>query len=367
MTRPVIEAMWPYITEEFANASSSHEAGKRSAAALDWARASIAELTGRTPGQVVFTGGGSQSDNLAIKGAALARPRGRHIVTSPIEHEAVLESCRFLQRVHGFAVDFVDVDDTGRVELESLQRLLRSDTTLCSIQHANSEVGTVQDIQAIDEICVAQKVPLHTDAVQTSGTLPTPAAALVSLSAHKFGGPKGMGVLLVDRALPLEPLVHGGGHEHGLHSGTSNVAGAVGAAVALQLASESRSTETTRLRKLRDRLISATTEQIPIALLTGSRDHRLDFHASFCFPGVNGETLLLELEQRGIMCSSGSACAAGSDEASYVLLALGIAPDIARTAVRFTLGSSTTDADISAAADAIPKALSALGAPVRLK
>jgi cysteine desulfurase len=338
------------MTEAYANASSQHESGKHAAAGLHAARSIVAEVFGVAAEEVIFTSGGTESNNLAIKGVASMSPRGRHIITSAIEHEAVLESCRYLERFHGFEITTLDVDHEGRVDVESLRSSLRDDTTLCSIQYANNEVGTVQDITALAKTCSDAGVPFHTDAVQAAGLLALDAhavpAPLVTISAHKFGGPKGVGALVKRSSVFIEPLVHGGGQEFGLRSGTSNVAGVVGLASALHRAESQRTANVTRLTTLREALIHGIQQNRPEAILTGSRTQRLAHHASFCFPGTSGESVLLDLEASGIACSSGSACAAGKQEPSSALLAMGYSAETAETAVRFTLGSNNTEADV---------------------
>lgn len=338
--------MWPYFTDNFANASSQHEAGKLAAAGLQAAREIVAGILETTPEEVIFTSGATESDNLAIKGVALRSPRGRHVVTSAIEHEAIAESCAYLEHHHGFHITTVGVDLDGFVDMDELAHAVTADTTLCSVQYANNEVGTVQRVAQIAEICRDNNVPFHTDAVQAAGTLPIDQpsvdADLMSISGHKFGGPKGVGVLLKRSSIYLEPLLHGGGQERGLRSGTSNVPAAVGLAAALHSAEEQRQQNVFHLATLRNQLIAGVLQAWPNAVLTGSATERLVHHASFCFPGVSGESVLLDLEAKGIACSSGSACAAGSQDASPVLLAMGYQRELAETAVRFSLGPETT-------------------------
>lgn len=400
--REVLEAMWPYLAGGadgvFGNPSSTHEVGERAAAALADARAAIAAELGCRPGEVVFTAGGTEGDNLAIKGIALANPRGRHLVISPTEHEAVRESADFLVRFLGFELTEVPVDRDGVVTPAALAAVLRPETTLVSIAHASNEIGTVQDIRALAAVAHGAGAPFHTDAVQSAGWLPVGLAELgvdaLTIAGHKLGAPKGIGVLAIRSGIPLEPVLHGGGQERGRRSGTENVAGAVGLAAALRLASagahpapgapavgEPRAAVVSRaavgsrvavgnsgvtasstgsdsapaasatlnscVSDARDALIDGVLAAVPTAILTGSRTSRLPNHASFCFPGTSGEAVLLELERAGITVSSGSACAAGSDEPSPALLALGIPPDVAQTAVRFTFPHDAT-------ADAIP-------------
>lgn len=344
--REVLEAMWPYLTGEFGNPSSHHELGESAAAALKAARATVAAWLGCRESEVIFTSGGTESDNLAIKGIALATPRGRHLVTSAIEHEAVLESCRYLERHHGFELTIVGVDGEGMLDLEQYEGALRPDTTLVTVMLANNEIGAVQPVARIAELAHAHGIPVHTDAVQAAGWLDLDVSRLgvdaLSFSGHKLGAPKGIGALYVRGRVPLEAVLHGGGQERGRRSGTENVAGAVGLAAAIGLAGASGREVAAR----RDAFIAEVQSLVPAAVLTGPPHDRLPGNASFCFPGTSGESILLELGAHGIVCSAGSACAVGSDEPSHVLLALGIAPEVAQTAVRFSLDASVTAAQL---------------------
>ncbi len=362
--REVLEAMWPYLTGEFGNASSHHTLGESAARALGDARQTVAAVLGCRASEVTFTSGGTEADNLAVKGIALASPRGRHVITTAIEHEAVLESCEYLRRRHGFEITYLPVDGFGRVSVEQVRTSITPETTLCSVMLANNEVGTIEPIHEIALVAGSSKVPVHTDAVQAAGVLDLKVRALgvdaLTISGHKLGAPKGVGALYVRGRVPVEPLVHGGGQERGRRSGTENVAAAVGLARALQLAESSRSWRVGRLSGLRDALIEGVLGTVPSARLTGDPTHRLPGSASFCFPGTSGEAVLLQLEQRGIVCSSGSACAAGSDRPSHVLVAMGIAPEIAQTAVRFTLGDGTTAEQIEEVVRAVRDASKAV-------
>ncbi|MGO2683345.1 MAG: cysteine desulfurase family protein [Microbacterium sp.] len=336
----VLEAMRPYLTGVFGNPSSHHTIGEAAASALEDARARVARVLGMRAGDVIFTAGGTEANNLAVKGivlAALLRGK-RHLVTSPIEHESILESAAFLERFHGVEVSYVEVDGFGRITPDALAEQLRDDTALVSLGHANNEIGTVQDAAAL--AAVTGKVPLHLDAVQSAGWLPLTrlGADAISIAGHKLGAPKGTGALAVRGRVPLEPLLHGGGQERGRRSGTENVAGAVGLAAALELAEAERERLAAQVGTLTARFIAGVLDAVPQARLTGDREHRLPGTASFTFAGTSGEAVLLELERRGVVSSSGSACAAGSDEPSHVLLACGIAPDVAQTSVRFTFG-----------------------------
>lgn len=371
--REVLEAMWPYFSGEFGNPSSHHTVGEAAAHAVEAARSRIAELCGARTSDVVFTSGGTEADNLAVKGITLASRRGTgtgtstststgtHVVISAIEHEAVVESAGYLNRVHGVDVDVAPVDRDGLVDLDRLAALLRPTTALVSVMTANNEIGTIQPIAAIAELCNAAGIPVHTDGVQAAGwvdvSLATTGAAALSLSGHKLGAPKGIGALVIRGRVPREPLIHGGGQERGTRSGTENVPGIVGLAVALDLAERERVDNAARVTQLRDEFIAEVIGRIPHSILTGHPVLRLPGVASFCFPGTSGEAVLLELERRGVVVSSGSACAAGSDEPSATLLAIGIDPAVAQTAVRFTFSTSTQRADVEGLADLVAAAV----------
>lgn len=349
--REVLEAIWPHLTGAPANPSSTHDAGSLASRTLDDARSRVAAVFGARASEVIFTSGGTEADNLAIKGIALAAPRGRHIVTSAIEHPAVRESCEYLQRYHGFAITVVGVDREGLVNPAEFRAALRPDSTLCSIMYANNEVGTLQPIAELAAIAGETAVPFHTDAVQAAGWLDCSLDALgvsaLSISGHKLGAPHGIGALIVRGSVPVHAQQSGGAQERGRRSGTQNVAGAVGLATALELADTERQQHGQRVGALRDAFIAEVLASVPDAILTGSPRYRLPGSASFCFPGTAGEAVLLELEIHGISCSSGSACAAGSDEPSAVLIALGITPDVAQTSVRFTFGATVSASELS--------------------
>ena len=357
----VLQTIAPLLTRDFGNPSSSHGAGETAARALDYARRTAAGVLGCRPGEIVFTSGGTEADNLAVKGWALAAPRGRHLVSSAVEHPAVLESLDFLRRVHGFRVTLVPVDAEGRADPEAFRAAVTAETTLCTLMYANNEVGTVQPVAEVAAHCRALGVPFHTDAVQAAGWLPLDVGALgvdaMSISGHKLGAPKGSGLLYVRGSLPLEPLLHGGGQERGRRSGTENVAGAVALAVALARGEAERSEAAERIGRYRDHLVRRVLAEVPEAVLTGHPEQRLPGHASFCFPGTSGESVLLELERAGVQCSSGSACAAGRDEPSPVLTAMGYGPDVAGTAVRFSFPRSVTEAEAALAASVVGPAV----------
>lgn len=356
--------MWPHFGPDFGNPSSHHEVGESARRALEQARADVAQQLGARASEITFTSGGTEADNAALKGIALAAPRGKHVVISSIEHPAVLESAEFLGRL-GYEITVLDVDHDGMVHPEVLEAALRDETTLVSIQHANNEVGTIQQVETLSRLAAGRGAPFHTDAVQAAGWLDLDVDRLgvqaVSISGHKLGAPKGIGVLYVRRGTRFEPLIHGGGQESGRRSGTENVAAAVGMAAALRLAGDGGAGNDEVVVR-RDAFIERVLAEVPSAELTGDRNHRLPGSASFVFPGTNGETILLELEARGIVCSSGSACAAGSDEPSHVLTAMGYDAAVAQTAVRFTFGRTTTSEELDAAATELVRAVAAVSA-----
>ncbi len=359
--KAVLEAIWPLMTNDFGNPASSHSLGESAARAAEYARTTAAQVLGCRPGELVFTSGGTEANNLAIKGMALARPAGRHLVTSAVEHPSVLESIDYLREHHGFRVSVLPVDADGLVAPTDLEAALTPLTTLCSIMYANNEVGTVQPVAELAQICAEYGVPFHTDAVQAAGWLPLDVAGLgvdaLSISGHKLGAPKGCGLLYVKGRRRLQPQIHGGGQQRGKRSGTENVAGAVAVATVLKLAEADRSSAVETAVALRNHLIETVQRDVPDAILTGHHSLRLPAHASFCFPGTSGESVLLELERAGVVCSSGSACAAGSDEPSGVLTAMGISRDIAQTAVRLTFDSGMQEKEMSLAARAVGKAV----------
>ncbi|WP_427018432.1 cysteine desulfurase family protein [Pseudarthrobacter sp. P1] len=363
--REAIEAMWPLLTSQFGNPSSHYGLGEEAARALEEARERVAAVLGCLPGEIVFTAGGTEADNLAVKGIALARraedPRRTRVLVSAVEHPAVAESAHYLARVHGFAVDTVPVDADGRVAPAAFAALLGPDVALASVMYANNEIGTVQPIAELAAAARTAGVPFHTDAVQAAGWLPLDVAALgvdaLSISGHKLGAPKGVGVLFLRSRIHAEPLVHGGGQEHGARSGTENVAFSAALAAALRLAEAERPQAHGRVAALREDFIAAVLARVPEARLTGHRSERLPSVASFVFPGTSGESVLLELERASVLCSSGSACAAGSDEPSPVLLACGIAPEVAQTALRFSFGAGIAAEDLDAAVEKLVDAL----------
>lgn len=362
--REALEAMWPALTGGFGNPSSTHERGLAAARALAEARARVAAVLGCRGGEVVFTSGGTEANNLGIKGLAIANPRGRHILVSPLEHESVLESCNYLRRIHGFELEYIAPLDDGVITPDALAQRIRPDTTLVATQYANNEIGTVQPVAELTVLAHEHGVPLHCDGVQAAGWLPLGVAELgadsLAISGHKVGAPQGIGALFVRGRLPLEPLMHGGGQERGKRSGTENVAGAVALATALSLAEAERVDAATRIGALRDTFIAAVLATVPAASLTGHPTQRLPASASFVFAGTSGEAILLELERLGVVCSSGSACAAGSTEPSHVLTAIGMAAELAHSAVRFTFASTTSQVDAEAAAIRVAAAVASV-------
>ena len=354
----VVESMLPYFSQRFGNPSSIYRLGRESFAALDAAHETVAAILGCRPTEVIFTGGGSEADNLAIKGLAYAsHRRGNHIVTSAIEHHAVLHTCQQLER-EDYRVTYLPVDAAGRVNPADVAAALTDETALVTIMYANNEIGTVQPIAEIGRICRDRRVPFHTDAVQAGGQLNLNVRDLqvdmLSLSAHKFYGPKGVGLLYARQGMRLQPQIQGGSQERNRRAGTENVAGIVGAATALRLAYEQRQIEEPRLVRLRDRLIEGML-RIPGTSLTGHPSERLPNSASFALAGVEGESLLLNLDLVGVAASSGSACTTGSVEPSHVLTALGLPPSLARGHLRLTLGHSTTDEDVDFVLAQVPR------------
>jgi cysteine desulfurase len=371
-TTPVVpaalEAAWPWLTAEFGNPSSTHELGLRAKNALEGARTRIAAWLECPASDLVFTSGGTEGDNLAITGLALANPRGRHIISATTEHEAVLETLHYLERVHGFDITWLSLDAQGNIDLAELSNTLRDDTTLVTLMLANNEIGTVHPLAQIIEAAHAVGALVHTDAVQAAGWFDlrvgkngtvVSAVDALTISGHKLGAPKGSGVTYIRGRLAMEPMLHGGGQEYGRRSGTENVAWAVALATAIELLPMATS-EAPRVGEMRDAFITEVLRTITQARLTGNPNHRHPALASFTCAGLNGETLLLELEQRGVIVSSGSACAAGSNDPSHVLLACGLDPDVARTSIRFSLGHVTTSEELQQAAAALRAAVTAV-------
>ena len=357
----VLEAMLPYFSDKFGNASSLHGFGREAREALEESRQKLARLLNADPGEIVFTSGGTESDNLALRGIAYKnRNSGRHIITSQIEHPAILETCRSLER-EGFTVTYLPVNREGLIELSELERAIRPDTILISIMHANNEVGTIQPLEEVGRLAADRDIYLHTDAVQTVGKIPVDVEAigadLLSLSAHKLYGPKGVGALYIRRGTKMQSLSTGGGHERNLRSGTENVAGIVGLARAADLAGEEMAAEGQRLSQLRDRLADLVLGRVKDAWVNGSMEKRLPGSLNFGFSYVEGESLLLYLDSKGIAVSTGSACSSHKLEPSHVLLALGLKPEECHGSLRITMGRSNSQEQVDYVAECIAEAV----------
>ncbi|MPZ22180.1 MAG: aminotransferase class V-fold PLP-dependent enzyme [Dehalococcoidia bacterium] len=365
--RPEARAeMEPFLGRDFGNPSALYGLARRSSEAIDSARASIAKVLGCRPADIVLTSGGTESNNEAIKGVSLAQQlagSGRHVITSRVEHHAVLHSCEFLEKF-GFEITYLDVDRDGFIDLDDLGRALRPDTVLVTIMLANNEVGTIQPIAEAARIVreasarLGKTIPFHTDAVQAAGYLDLDVGDLgvdmLSLSAHKFGGPKGAGILFIRRRVPFLPLLSGGGQERRRRAGTEDVAGIVGAAIALEASERERPAAGAHAATLRDRLVHAVPRAVQGAELNGHPAMRLPNNTNFSFPGVEGDALVAALDQAGFAVGSGSACGSGSWEPSHVLLAMGVSLERAAGALRITVGRDTTPGDIEALLDHLP-------------
>lgn len=365
----VVEAMLPFWTERYGNPSSIYRLGRDASKALNGARERIAGILRADPSEIIFTSCGTESDNLAIRGVAFAqraRGKGNHIITSSVEHHAVGHTVEQLVKKFGFEAAFVPVDHYGMVDPDEVARAIRPDTVLITIMYANNEVGTIQPVAEIGRIARERGIPFHTDAVQAGGALPLDVNALnvdlLSLSAHKFYGPKGVGLLYVRKGTPLWPMQTGGSQERNRRAGTENVAFAVGMAAALELAYAELEQTNSRLRALRDRLIAGVLERIPDVELTGHPTQRLPNSASFVVKYVEGEAMLLNLDMKGIFASSGSACTSMSLSPSHVLTAMGFPPEIAHGSLRMTLGKGNTEEEIDYVLDVLPEIVSRLRA-----
>ena len=357
----VLDAMLPYFSDMFGNPSSIHRFGQRAEAALETARETMARWMDAKPNEIIFTSCGTESDNLALRGGALAARKHRganHLLISPVEHHAVSHTAEQLAHLFGFELEYLPVDRYGMVQPEVVAAHLRPDTALVSIILANNEIGTLNPIAEIGAICRARGVPLHTDAVQAGAYLKLDVRALnvdlMSIGAHKFYGPKGVGALYVREGTPLIPTQTGGGQEFNLRAGTSNIPYIVGMATAFELAQREIESNTEYLRPLRDRIIGQVLEEVPEAHLTGHPTHRLPNHASFVFKGVDGNALLAQLDVAGFACSSGSACKTGLPEPSEVLEAMGLARDWALGSLRVTLGKHSTKKEVVDFLEALP-------------
>jgi cysteine desulfurase len=364
----VLEAMMPFLSGMSGNASSIHQVGRAALQALDDAREQVAFVLGCQPKEIVFTGGGSESINLAIKGVAMAlRAQGKtHIISSAIEHHAVLHAVDYLVEYEGFSATLLPVDRSGRVNPADLSAAIRPETALVSVMYANNETGVIQPIAELATICHEYGVLFHTDAVQAPGQLPLDVQALgadlLSLTAHKFYGPQGVGMLYLRRGTPLVPQINGGAQERRRRAGTENIAGIVGLATALTIAERERAQYVHQLRTLSERLIDGVLQRIPHSWLNGDRTCRLPSIVNLGFACIETESLLLLLDQRGICASSGSACTSGSLEPSHVLLAMGLSPEEANGSIRFSLGRHTTVEQIETLLELLPDLVAQLRA-----
>lgn len=355
----VLDEMLPYFTEKFGNPSSFYSLSRETNKAISDARIKIAKAINASPNEIYFTGGGSEADNWAIKGIASAnKAKGNHIITTKIEHHAVLHTCNYLEK-NGFDVTYLDVDEEGFINLEDLKNAITDKTILVSVMYANNEIGTLQPIKEIGEICREKKVIFHTDAVQAVGNVPVDVKAenidLLSLAGHKIYGPKGIGVLYIKQGIRIHNLIHGGGQERARRAGTENIAGIVGLGKAMELATDNLEEHSKKLTNLRDKLINGLLE-IPYTRLNGPKDgnKRLPGNANICFRFIEGESILLSLDFEGIFASSGSACTSGSLDPSHVLLAIGLPHEIAHGSLRLSLGDGNTEEDVNYVLKTVP-------------
>jgi cysteine desulfurase len=374
----VLDAMLPYFSAEFANAASIHTPGQRARAAVETAREQVAALIGARPQEIIFTSGGTESDNHAIFGVVaqpllphLSLPNGavgpgevgKHIITTAIEHEAVLNACQAVEK-EGVRVTYLPIDPEGQIDLEQLRRALRPETALITIMHANNELGTVQPLEEIGRIAAKADVYFHTDAVQSAGKIPIDvnvlAVDLLSLSGHKLYAPKGIGALYVRGGTRLRQLLYGGHHQRGFRPGTESVPGIVGLGKAAEIARHSLADDARRVSAFRDKLQQGLLERVPQSRVNGGSAPRTPNTTNLVFPGVEGEALLISLDLKGLACSTGAACSSGAVEPSHVLTAIGLPPEEARASLRFSLGRHTTSADIDFALNVVPAAVAQL-------
>jgi cysteine desulfurase len=360
----VLDAMLPYFSAEFGNAASIHTPGQKARAAVETAREQVAALIGARPQEIVFTSGGTESDNHAIFGIVSSSGASRpHVITSFVEHEAVLNACQALEK-QGVDVTYLPVDQDGLIDLENLRGALRPETVLITIMHANNELGTVQPLEQIGSIAKEADVYFHTDAVQSAGKIPIDVNQflldLLSLSGHKLYAPKGVGVLYIRGGTRLRQLLYGGHHQRGFRPGTENVAGIVGFGKAAEIARNSLANDARRLGALRDQLEHGLLHRVPHSRINGGHAPRTPNTANLVFPGVEGEALLIALDLKGLACSTGAACSSGAVEPSHVLTAIGMSAEDARASLRFSLGRHTTQADIDFALNVVPAAVAQL-------
>ena len=362
----VLKAMLPWLTDGFGNPSSIHSFGQEAKGAIEEAREKVARLVGAKSDEIVFTGSGTEADNFAIKGVAYAKEHeGKHIITTAIEHHAVIETCKFLEK-RGFNVTYLSVDRDGLVDLGEVKKAITDETILISVMHANNEIGTIEPIQEIARIAKDREICFHTDAVQTVGHLPVDVdelkVDLVSISAHKLCGPKGVGALYIRKGTKIVPFMHGGEQEHGRRASTQNVPGIVGFGKACQLAQKEMGQEKERLETLRDKLINGILNRIDHVHLNGHPTQRLPNNVNISLEFVEGESILLNLDLVGIAASTGSACSSSVLEASHVLLALGLPHESAHSSLRLSLGQETTEKDIDYVLEKLPQIVNKLRA-----
>ena len=362
----VAEVIHDYFIKIFGNASSIHGFGREARAAVENSRQVVAKAICAEEQEIIFTSGGTEADNLALKGIAFSdKYGGKHIITNVIEHSAILKTAKFLEK-QGFEVTYLPVDREGLVSVDDVKNAIRTDTVLISVMHANNEIGTVQPLEEISKLARENNIVLHTDAVQSIGKLNVDVnklgVDLLSMSSHKIHGPKGAGALYIRKGTSIEPLLHGGGHEYNLRSGTENVPGIVGFAKAMKLATTDLDKKASQMARLRDKLIESVLERIDGSYLNGHRTKRLPNNANFRFDQINGEALILDLDMNGISASTGSACGSHAAEPSHVLLALGLTNNEAEGSLRLTLSTETREHDVDYVLEVLPKSVSKLRA-----
>ncbi|ADL42179.1 cysteine desulfurase NifS [Caldicellulosiruptor obsidiansis OB47] len=364
LKKEVLDEMMPYLTEQYGNPSTIYKLGREAKKAVELARERVAKALNADIQEIYFTSGGTESDNWALKGVAFAnKDKGKHIITTTIEHHAVLHPLKYLEGL-GFEVTYVPVEPNGIVDPQKIKEAIRNDTILISVMLANNEIGTIQPVKEIAKIAKEKGIIIHTDAVQAVGQIPVDVkdlgVDLLSLSAHKFYGPKGVGALYIRKGTKIHPFSHGGAQERNRRAGTENVAGIVGLGKAIELATQNLSEYAAKLQKLRDKLIDGVLSKIDYVRLNGDRNQRLPNNANFSFEFIEGESLLLMLDMKGIAASSGSACTSGSLDPSHVLLAIGLEHEVAHGSLRITLGEDNTEEDIDYLLEVLPEIVSRL-------
>lgn len=361
----VLKEMLPYFTQYFGNPSSTYKLARETTKAIDTAREKVSKALNCDRSEVYFTGGGSEADNWAIKGVASANAnKGKHIITTKIEHHAVLHTCEYLEKL-GFEITYLDVDKEGFINLEDLKKAIRKDTILVSVMFANNEIGTIEPIKEIGKICKENGVLFHTDAVQAIGHIKIDVKEmnidLLSLAGHKFYGPKGIGALYIRRGVKIDNLIHGGAQERNRRAGTENIASIVGLGKAIEMATTDIDGKTKRLQALRDKLIDGLLESVPYSQLNGPRSEgRLNNNVNICFNFIEGEGILLWLDEVGICASSGSACTSGSLDPSHVLLSIGLPHEVAHGSLRLTIGDGTTEEEVDYVLEQVPPVIERL-------